>query len=128
MTPSTLTVLRIPWIGNQHWRLRGAVAGCDGQGLIAGTRRDTRDLERSNLREAAVDEEFGSIDEAAVVGREENDGFCHLIRIAQPSQRNVGDHARFELPRLFLGRSQAVQSWRCDRSRADRIVSVRCRA
>jgi|SRR5580693_3393116 hypothetical protein len=108
MTPSTLTVLRIPWIGNQHWRLRGAVAGCDGQGLIAGTRRDTRDLERSNLREAAVDEEFGSVDEATVVRSEENDVFCHLIWSAQPSERNIGDHARLELAGLFLGRGQAV--------------------
>lgn len=87
------------------------------------SRRDTRDLERSNLREAAVDEDFGSIDEATVVRSEENDGFCHLIRSAQPSERNIGDHARLELPGLFLGRSQAVQSWRCDRSRADRVYA-----
>ena len=70
------------WIGGQHWRLRGVLAGCDGKGLIADLDETPRSPDRSNLRKAAVDEEFGPVDEATVVGSEENDGFCHLIRSA----------------------------------------------
>ncbi len=37
------------------------------------------DRKGSNLREAAVDEEFGPVDEAAIVGGEEDDGLRHLV-------------------------------------------------
>ena len=79
--PEFLAVLRIP-ISVANTGACGVSWRCDGKGLIADLDETPRSPDRSNLREAAVDEEFIPVDEATVVGSEENDGFCHLIRSA----------------------------------------------
>ena len=46
----------------------------------------------SDLRHAAVHEEFDAVDEAAVVRREEHDRFGDFVGDADATERNGGSH------------------------------------
>lgn len=56
----------------------------------------------SNLRRAAIDEELDSVDEAAVIGREEDDSLGNLVRRAGAAYRSSSRGLCFELFDLLV--------------------------
>jgi hypothetical protein len=62
----------------------------------------------SNLGHAAIDEEFDSIDKAAVVGSEEQHSLRNFIGDADPSKRAYGSLGGDETRHLIFGQPQLV--------------------
>src|SRR6202166_430267 len=65
----------------------------------------------SNLGHAAIDEEFDSIDEAAVIGSEEQDSLRNFIRDANASKRDYGSLGGYETRHLLFGQTKLVVTW-----------------
>src|ERR1700683_2190000 len=65
----------------------------------------------SNLGHAAIHEQFDSIDEAAVVGSEEQDSLRNFIRDADASKRDYGSLGGDETRHLLFGQAKLVVTW-----------------
>ena len=69
----------------------------------------------SDLRRAAVHEQFGTGDEATVVRGEENRSSRNLVGRAEAAQRHTGYKTCLKLFAYSLGPRQAIQAWCVDR-------------
>src|ERR1700691_1301757 len=65
----------------------------------------------SNLGHAVIDEEFNSIDKAAVVGSEEQDSLRNFIGDADASKRDYGSLGGDETRHLLFGQAKLVVTW-----------------
>src|ERR1700682_3942654 len=75
----------------------------------------------SDLRHAAVDEELGAGDVAAVVRRKEEDGLRNLVGASHAAHGHGPDDVRLELLELRRGQPEVVVAGRVDGTGADDI-------
>src|ERR1700730_18742710 len=75
----------------------------------------------SDLRHAPVDNQFGTVDEAAVIRGEKHDGLGDFIRFARAPQGDRGRHVGRESLDLLLGHATRLVSRGYNNARADRI-------
>jgi DNA-binding transcriptional LysR family regulator len=66
-----------------------------------------------------MDEEFNSIDEAALVGSEEQDSLRNFIGGPDASKRDHGSLGGYEPRHLFFGQTKLVVTWGRHRTGAD---------
>jgi hypothetical protein len=71
-------------------------------------RYPTCGFDGSNLGHAAIDEEFDSIDEAALAGSEEQDSLRNFIGDADASKRDYGSLGSYETRHLLFGETKLV--------------------
>jgi hypothetical protein len=77
---------------------------------------------RSDLPDAAVDEQLDARDETGVVGSKKHCRLGDFVRIANPAHRNLGSEmVEHALLLCRLGPSQPNQTWRLDGAGAERV-------
>ena len=62
----------------------------------------------SDLRHATIDEQLDARDVAAVIRREEDNGFGYLVECSRPAQRRAGRCAGLVLLNLFIAHHAAI--------------------
>src|SRR3982074_420073 len=75
----------------------------------------------SDLGHAAVANQFGRVDEAAVIRGKKHDGLGDFIRFARAPQRDRGRHVGGESLNLLLGHTTRLVSRSYNNARADHI-------
>jgi hypothetical protein len=76
---------------------------------------------RLELSAAAIDDKLGARDVGSIVGSEECDRRCDLLRLAEALRRNLLKQGLAEFPSFGVGKAQLAEQRRLDHARTDGI-------